>query len=69
MATYREIQDWVKKQSGFVPKTCWIADLKHQHKLTAKIAPNRQGSARAYPCPPDRREAIESAFRHYGMIK
>ena len=28
MATYKQIQDWVKKQYGFVPKTCWIADVK-----------------------------------------
>jgi len=28
MATYLEIQDWVKKKDNFKPKICWIADVK-----------------------------------------
>lgn len=27
MATYREIQNKVREQSSFVPKTCWIAHV------------------------------------------
>ena len=69
MATYKEIQDRVKQQEGFVPKTCWIADLKHHHGLTTRTAPNRLSNARMNPCPPDRRSAIEAAFRYFGMIR
>lgn len=28
MATYKEIQKYVKDIHGFVPKTCWIAHMK-----------------------------------------
>ena len=28
MATYAEIAECVKRQSGFTPKTCWIAHVK-----------------------------------------
>ena len=28
MATYKQIEDWVKGNHGFVPKTCWIAHVK-----------------------------------------
>ena len=28
MATYKEIQAYVKEKYGFQPKTCWIAHMK-----------------------------------------
>ena len=28
MATYEEIQDYIKQKYGFTPKTCWIAHVK-----------------------------------------
>ena len=28
MSTYRRIQEYVKRQYGFTPKTCWIAHVK-----------------------------------------
>jgi hypothetical protein len=31
MLTYREIQKITKSRFGFVPKTCWIADIKAEH--------------------------------------
>jgi hypothetical protein len=69
MATYRQIQEQVKAVAGYVPKTCWIADVKAQHRLTERQAPNRQSpTIRAYPCPPDKRSSIEAAMRHFGMI-
>jgi hypothetical protein len=68
MATYRDIQERVKSTHGFVPKTCWIADLKSKHGLTTRKAPNRQPGGRAYPCPPEKRPAIEAAFRHFGLL-
>ena len=40
MATYREIQAWIKKQHGFVPKTCWIAHVMSDYNLTTRQASN-----------------------------
>ena len=70
MATYRQIQNRVKAAAGYVPKTCWIADIKAQHGLTARKAPNRfSPTSREYPCPPNKKGSIEAAMRHFGMIK
>jgi hypothetical protein len=68
MATYRQIQELVKEAAGFVPQTCWIADLKNQHGLTMRAAPNRKGEIRVHPCPKDKRAAIEAAMKKLGMI-
>jgi hypothetical protein len=69
MATYKEIQARVKQHGGFVPKTCWIADVKSQYGLTTRQAPNRFSPvSREQPCPPERRAAIERALSHFGMI-
>jgi hypothetical protein len=68
MATYKQIQEWVKQQYEFVPKTCWIAHVKHMSGLPMRKAPNRQGVERVEPCPPEKMESIRSALRHFGMI-
>jgi hypothetical protein len=70
VATYKQIQDRVKSEHGFVPKTCWIADVKASHGLTTRQAPNRfSENSREYPCPSEKRSAIEKAMKFYGMIK
>jgi hypothetical protein len=69
MATYRQLQDRVRTAAGYVPKTCWIADVKQKHGLTTRQAPNRQSAARKYPCPSDKLASIEAALRHFGMIE
>jgi hypothetical protein len=28
MATYKQIQEYVKAEYGYQPKSCWIADVK-----------------------------------------
>lgn len=66
--TYRQIQEYVKSHSGFAAKTCWIAHVKELHGLPVRRAWNRSGQERAVPCPPDKRPAIEQAFRHFGAI-
>ncbi len=68
MATYKQIQDHVRQRNGYVPKTCWIADIKSQHGLTTRRAPNRQSNKRVHPCPVNKRADIEATFRHFGMI-
>ena len=68
MATYKQIQTWVKQKYGFVPKTCWIADVKHQCGLPMRQAPNRKDAGRVYPCPAEKKQVILDALRHFGMI-
>ena len=68
MATYKQIQDWVKQRYGFIPKTCWIAHVKDISGLPMRKAPNRQGTARVEPCPLNKVEPIRSALRHFVMI-
>jgi hypothetical protein len=69
MATYKQIQDWVKKEYGFDPKTCWIAHVKELSGLPVRRAWNRRGAKRENPCPPEKVESIREALRHFGMIK
>ncbi len=68
LATYSEIQDWVKQNDGWKPKTCWIAHCKELKGLPVKKAANRKGNKLLVPCPENKRIAIEAAFRHFGMI-
>ena len=69
MATYRQIQDWVKQQYGFVPKTCWIAHVKEISGIKVNKAPNRLGEERLIPCPQDKVELILQALEYFKMIK
>jgi hypothetical protein len=69
MATYKQIQDYVKKRHGCTVKTCWIAHVKELNGLELRTAPNRiSGDKRKNPCPASKRPLIEEAMRHYGMI-
>jgi len=69
MATYSEIQIWVKSKYGFVPKTCWIAHAKEICGLEPSLAPNRLSpDIRENPCPTEKLSAIRKAFEHFGMI-
>lgn len=69
MATYKQIQIWVKEKYHFIVKTCWIADIKNQCGLPMRVAPNRIGKDRINPCPTNKKEPIISALLHFGMIK
>jgi len=68
MATYKQIQTWVKQNYGFVPETCWIAHVKELSGLPVRRAPNRHSDEREKPCPPDKVNDIRAAFRHFKMI-
>lgn len=68
MATYEQIQTWVRERYGFTPKTCWIAHVKEMAGLAPRRAPNRIGAGRVYPCPPDKAEPVKLALRHFGML-
>ena len=69
MATYADIQNWVKKEHGYTVKTCWIAHVKEQCGLKPRVAGNRYSpDKRVHPCPEDKFESIRSAFEHFGMV-
>ena len=68
MATYMEIQSWVRNRYGFTPKTCWIAHCKEICGLERRDAPNRFGPARVEPCPLSKQAAIVAAFRYFEML-
>jgi hypothetical protein len=69
MATYVEIQKFVQRHHGFIPKTGWIAHVKEVHSVPTVRGANRARRDRDLePCPPEKREAIEEALRHFGMI-
>ena len=68
MASDRRIQDETKRLFGFVPKACWIADIKAEFGITVRILPNRSDEHRAYPCPPEKRQPVIQAMRTLGVI-
>lgn len=70
MATYEEIQMTTKELFGFVPKTCWIADVKADFGLTTRFAPNRVShTRRKHPCPVGKRDALIQVLAHLRMIR
>jgi hypothetical protein len=69
MATSAEIQKFVQRRHGFVPKTGWIAHVKEVRGIPTLRAAKRACRDRdVEPCPPEKREAIEEALRHFGVI-
>lgn len=70
MASYKEVQDYVRERNGFVPKSCWIAHVLSDAGLTKSVAPNRRdGRERLHPCPDAKRAPIVAALRHFGMLR
>lgn len=69
MASYKEIQKYVKQKHGYSVKTCWIAHVKELCGIVGKVAPNRLNIySRANPCPDNKLGAIKEAFKHFRMI-
>jgi hypothetical protein len=67
--TYSEIQKFVQRRNGFVPTLGWIAHVKALSGLPTRRATHRAGQGRRLvPCPAEKREAIEQALRHFGLI-
>jgi hypothetical protein len=61
VSKYAEIRKFVQRHHGFVPKTGWIA---HVEKVRGWAPKRTRRSPRSEPCPAEKREAIEEAFRH-----
>jgi hypothetical protein len=69
MATDAEIQKFVQQHHGFIPKPGWIAHVKEVHDIpTLRGAKRARRGRDAEPCPPEKREAIEEALRHFGVM-
>jgi hypothetical protein len=68
MATYKQIQSYVKQRYGYMPKTCWIAHVKELVGMSVPRSPNRQGDERMHPCPVDKQNDIREALQHFGML-
>ena len=69
MATVKDIQTYVKSTHGFVPKSCWIAEVKERCGIYVKPAPNRYSlERRENPCPSGKIDAIKNALQHFKMI-
>jgi len=70
MATYKQIQDYVKEHHGYLPRATWIAHMKELCGLNPKMAVTRHSpSARVNPCPPHKQEDLRKAFLHFNLIK
>ena len=69
MARNAEIQKFVQRHHGFVPKLGWITHVKEVHGISTLRGANRARRDRAVePCPAEQREAIEEALRHFRMM-
>jgi hypothetical protein len=69
MATYKEIQDDIRRQHKCTVKTCWIAHVKELNGLPLRQAPNRYSlTHRENPCPNNVRPLIEASMRRFGML-
>ena len=65
MATYKQIQNETKRRCGFVPKTCWIADVKAALGLISRMAPNRiDAEGRKHPCPASKRSCLTKVVQN-----
>lgn len=68
MATYKDIQKYVKENHDIVVQTCWIAHMKEKCGLQKRTAPNRiDDEKRVKPCPDKYESYILEAFKHFGM--
>lgn len=70
MATYKEIQDYVRINFGYITKSCWIAHCKEIYGLDPKVSLNRHNiGERKHPCPEAKQRDIEQAFQFYQLIE
>jgi hypothetical protein len=67
--TYSEIQKFVQRRNGFISTTGWITHVKAISGLPTRRGATGAGRGRrVVRCPPEKREAIAQALRHFGLI-
>ncbi len=63
------MRKFVQRHHGFIPKRWWIAHVQEVHGIPRLRGANRARRDRDIePCPFEKREAIEEALWHFGMI-
>lgn len=69
-ATYREIQEYVLRESGLKVMPLYIAQVKAKFGIIERECYNHAKSedAKQPVCPPEKEKAITEALRHFGMI-
>ncbi len=69
-ATYREIQQYVMKQTGLMVSNLYIAQVKEKCGLEKRKNYNlpRSEESRQPKCPPEKEKAIMDALEHFGMV-
>ena len=69
-ATYEQIKDYVRGQTGFRVSTLYISQVKRKCGLVVGESYNKPKSedARQPQCTPEKEEAIMQALRYYGVI-
>ena len=64
--TYANICDYVQKTHGMKVSSLYVAQVKAECGLETQA--DRSGDKKQPKCPPEKREAILDAFRHFGLI-
>ena len=64
--TYANIRDYVQKTHGMKVSSLYVAQMKAECGLGTQA--DRSGDKKQPKCPPEKREAILDAFRHFGLI-
>ncbi len=69
-ATYREIQQYVLKETGLMVSNLYIAQVKQKYGIIERENYNKPKSenSRQPKCPPEKEAAIRDALKHFNMI-
>ena len=69
-ATYEQIKDYVREQTGFRVSALYISQVKRKCGLEVGESYNKPKSedSKQLQCTPEKEEAIMQALRHYGVI-
>ena len=69
-ATYQEIKDYVREQTGLSVSSLYIAQIKRKYGLDVGHNYNlsKQENSKVPQCPLKKEEAIRAALKHFGMI-
>jgi len=66
MATYKEIQEWIKTNYGFIPQAHLIVEAKRVCGIAGNVAPNRKEPISTFS--EDKLEPFKKAFEHFNML-
>ena len=69
-ATYKEIKDYVKEQTGLNVTPLYIAQIKQKCGIIERECYNKPKSEsyKQPQCPPEKEKAIRDALKHFHMI-